>query len=48
MIRALLLGGMRAAVLWRQCGGNRLQLLLRRKALLRACRELLEEARRDG
>jgi high frequency lysogenization protein len=48
MIRALLLGGMRAAVLWRQCGGNRLQLLFRRKALLRVCRELLEEARRDA
>lgn len=48
MIRALLLGGMRAAVLWRQCGGNRVQLLFRRKALLRDCRELLEEARREG
>jgi high frequency lysogenization protein len=48
MIRALLLGGMRAAVLWRQCGGNRVQLLFRRKALLRDCRELLEAARRDG
>jgi high frequency lysogenization protein len=48
MIRALLLGGMRAAVLWRQCGGNRVQLLLRRKALLRDCLKLLEEARRNG
>ena len=48
MIRALLLGGMRAAVLWRQCGGNRVQLLFRRKALLRDCRELLEAARRAG
>jgi high frequency lysogenization protein len=48
MIRALLLGGMRAAVLWRQCGGNRVQLLFRRKALLHDCRELLEEARRNG
>jgi len=48
MIRALLLGGMRAAVLWRQCGGNRVQLLFRRKGLLSDCRELLEEARRDG
>ena len=48
MIRALLLGGIRAAVLWRQCGGNRVQLLFRRKALLRDCRQLLEEARRDG
>ena len=48
MIRALLLGGMRAAVLWRQCGGNRVQLLFRRKALLRDCSELLEEARRES
>ena len=30
-IRALLLAGMRSAVLWRQLGGNRLQLLLARK-----------------
>jgi high frequency lysogenization protein len=48
MIRALLLGGMRAAVLWRQCGGNRVQLLFRRKALLRDCRELLEKVRKDA
>jgi high frequency lysogenization protein len=48
MIRALLMGGMRAAVLWRQCGGNRLQLLFRRKALLSVCTELLEKARRDA
>jgi high frequency lysogenization protein len=48
MIRALLLGGMRAAVLWRQCGGNRVQLILGRKALLRDCRKLLEEARGNG
>lgn len=46
MIRALLLGGMRAAVLWRQCGGNRLQLLFRRKVLLLTGDELLQEARR--
>ena len=46
MIRALLLGGIRAAVLWRQCGGNRVQLLFRRKALLRTCSELLQEARK--
>jgi len=45
MIRALLLGGIRAAVLWRQCGGNRWQLLLRRKSLLQECGALLAEAR---
>ncbi|HYQ71140.1 MAG TPA: high frequency lysogenization protein HflD, partial [Gammaproteobacteria bacterium] len=48
MIRALLLGGMRAAVLWRQCGGNRVQLILGRKRLQGVCRELLEQARRDA
>lgn len=48
MIRALLLGGIRAAVLWRQCGGTRLQLLFRRKLLLQACRELLQAARGSG
>jgi len=33
-IRALLLAGIRAAVLWRQCGGSRWQLLFSRKKLL--------------
>jgi high frequency lysogenization protein len=33
-IRALLLAGIRAARLWRQSGGNRLGLILRRKPLL--------------
>ena len=40
-IRALLLAGVRAAVLWRQCGGSRLGLLLGRQRILRAARELL-------
>ncbi len=40
-IRALLLGGVRAATLWRQSGGNRLTLLLRRNPLLRETRRLL-------
>lgn len=42
-VRALLLAGMRAAVLWRQCGGNRLQLLLQRKALVNEANALLME-----
>ncbi|MGH8530615.1 MAG: lysogenization protein HflD [Nevskiales bacterium] len=33
-IRCLLFAGLRAAVLWRQCGGRLWQLLLNRKALL--------------
>jgi high frequency lysogenization protein len=45
MIRALLLAGMRAAVLWRQCGGNRIRLIFQRKQLLDSCRELLADAR---
>lgn len=40
MIRALLLAGMRSAVLWRQCGGSRLRLLWKRRALLAHAREL--------
>lgn len=39
-VRALLLAGMRSAVLWRQNGGNRLVLLLRRKAILEEARRL--------
>ncbi|MCU0808457.1 MAG: lysogenization regulator HflD, partial [Candidatus Contendobacter sp.] len=40
-IRALLLAGIRAAILWRQSGGGRLTLLLRRNPLLRETRRLL-------
>ena len=47
MIRALLLAGMRAAVLWRQCGGNRIRLIFQRKQMLDSCRELLAEARQS-
>ena len=39
-IRALLLAGIRAAVLWRQCGGSRLGLLLGRRRTLEAMRDL--------
>lgn len=38
LVRALLLAGFRSAVLWRQVGGSRWSLLLRRAALLRAAR----------
>lgn len=40
-IRALLLAGIRSAVLWRQNGGGRLTLLLRRQALLREAQSML-------
>ncbi len=42
-VRALLLAGMRAAVLWTQCGGNRWQLLFRRKALVNEATRLLAQ-----
>lgn len=40
IIRALLLAGIRAAFLWRQLGGNRWSLLLRRRKLLQASQNL--------
>ena len=42
-VRALLLAGIRAAVLWRQCGGSRWHILLGRKKYLTECRILLTE-----
>ncbi len=40
-VRALLLAGMRSAVLWRQSGGSRWQLLFKRSALIAEARRLL-------
>lgn len=40
-VRALLLGGIRAAVLWRQCGGSRWQLLFKRRQILEEAQRLL-------
>lgn len=42
-IRALLLAGMRSAVLWAQLGGSRWQILLRRKRLSEAADRILNE-----
>jgi high frequency lysogenization protein len=42
-IRALLLAGIRSAVLWRQLGGSRLQLLFSRKRIVAETEELLQE-----
>lgn len=47
-IRSLLLAGLRAAVLWRQCGGRRWKLALFRGALRAATLTLLDEARGSG
>jgi high frequency lysogenization protein len=44
MIRALLLAGVRATVLWSQCGGSRIKLIFQRKALLECCERMLREA----
>lgn len=44
-IRALLLAAIRSAMLWRQVGGNRWQLLLQRKALATQVDELLRASR---
>ena len=45
LIRALLLAAIRAAVLWHQCGGRRLSLVLRRRALVDAASGLLDASR---
>ena len=42
-IRALLLAGIRSVLLWRQCGGQRWQLLLFRKKIQREARFLLTQ-----
>jgi high frequency lysogenization protein len=39
-VRALLLAGIRSAVLWRQCGGNRWQILFGRRQYIAQCRHL--------
>jgi high frequency lysogenization protein len=40
-VRSLLLAGIRAAVLWRQCGGSRWQLLFKRQAIVNEAESLL-------
>ncbi len=42
-IRAVLLSGVRAAVLWHQVGGSRLQLLFRGRAMVTTAHRLLEQ-----
>lgn len=43
-VRALLLAAIRSAILWRQCGGNRLQLIFGRRRLLAEAQRLLDRA----
>lgn len=42
-VRALLLAGIRAATLWRQVGGNRIQVIFRRRRLVQCADELLRQ-----
>lgn len=44
-IRTLLFAGIRSAVLWRQLGGSRLQVIFKRKKLLQTAEELLAQAK---
>ena len=46
-IRASLLAAMRAAVLWRQCGGSRLKLLFKRNRYLEECDRIIENLQSD-
>ncbi len=41
-VRALLLAGIRGAILWRQVGGKRWHLLINRSRYLKACTTLLQ------
>lgn len=42
-IRALLLAAIRSAVLWRQCGGTRWQMLFKRKLILQEAQKIVDE-----
>jgi len=42
-IRAILLAGIRSAVLWAQLGGNRWQILFNRRTFIEQARRLLSE-----
>jgi high frequency lysogenization protein len=42
-VRALLLAGIRAAVLWRQVGGSRLQILFSRAKIKAAAEKILQQ-----
>ena len=42
-VRALLLAGIRSAVLWRQCGGSRWQFFFGQKAYLKQCEKIINQ-----
>lgn len=43
-IRTLLLAGIRAALLWRQCGGKRWKVIFQRRKIVDSCQQLLQKA----
>jgi len=46
-IRTLLFAGIRSAVLWRQMGGSRLNVITQRKAILGIANQLLKDAKQE-
>jgi high frequency lysogenization protein len=44
-IRVLLFAGIRSAILWRQLGGNRLQVITKRKTIIEAADQLIKQAK---
>ena len=46
-IRTLLFAGIRSSVLWRQLGGNRLKVILKRKEIILIAERLLEDAKKE-
>ena len=42
-VRALLLAGIRSAVLWKQCGGSRWQFIFSRNAYVKECEKILSQ-----
>lgn len=43
LIRSLLLAGIRSAMLWHQCGGKRIQIVLSRNKIIENAQQLMEE-----
>ncbi len=46
IIRSLLLAGIRSAILWHQCGGSRLQVILSRKKIIASATEQMIEIKK--
>jgi len=46
-VRVLLFSGIRAAVLWRQLGGNRLQVIIKRKQIIETSHQLILQAKQQ-